>query len=70
MRSIRYVVAGLVGLAAVIGTLYAIPRAGSAGASDAAGGLYSDFVVYPAVILAGCFAFWIVFAALDPGSEK
>ena len=32
--------------------------------------IYSNLVIYPAVILMGCFGFWIVFSATDPGSEK
>ena len=35
-----------------------------------AGGLYSSLIIYPAALLAFAIVFWIVFAAMDPGSVQ
>ena len=42
----------------------------TSGAGAPTGPLYANLVIYPAVILMGCFGFWIVFSATDPGSEQ
>ncbi|HVO04223.1 MAG TPA: hypothetical protein VMT54_18655 [Candidatus Cybelea sp.] len=68
MRSLRYLVAGILGLGAAIGTYYAINQSNLG--SDLEGGLYSGLVMYPACVLVFAIAFWIVFAAMDPGSEQ
>lgn len=70
MRSMRYFVAGLLGVGAAIGAYYAISQSGLTGAGGLEGGLYSSFVTYPACLLVFAFVFWIVFAAMDPGSEQ
>ncbi|HVT50967.1 MAG TPA: hypothetical protein VHE77_05340 [Dongiaceae bacterium] len=70
MRSMRYFVAGLLGLAAGGGTLWGISGSGIAGEGGLAGGLYSSLILYPAALLAFAIVFWIVFAAMDPGSEQ
>jgi hypothetical protein len=70
MRSLRYFVAGLLGLAAGVGTLWAMADSGIAGEDGLAGGLYSSLIIYPAALLAFAIVFWVVFAAMDPGSER
>jgi hypothetical protein len=70
MGALRYFVAALLGLAAGAGTLWGIAGSGIAGEGGLAGGLYSSLIIYPAALLAFAFVFWIVFAAMDPGSEK
>ncbi|GAB2176273.1 hypothetical protein [Dongia sp. agr-C8] len=70
MRGLRFFVCALV--AAVFGavTFAGIGATGLTGAADPTGGLWSNLVIYPAVILMGCFGFWIIFSATDPGAEK
>ena len=70
MRGFRLFVCGLV--AAVFGavTFVGIGATGLSNAADPTGGLYSNLVIYPAVILMGWFGFWIVLSATDPGAEK
>lgn len=70
MIGLRYLLCGLVALALGAVTFYGIGQSGLAGERGLGGGLYSNLVTYPAVILVGCFGFWIAFAASDPGSEK
>ena len=70
MRGLRFFICALV--AAVFGgvTFAGIGATGLSGAGDPTGPLYSNLVIYPAVILMGCFGFWIIFSATDPGAEK
>jgi hypothetical protein len=70
MTSLRFFICALV--AAVFGavTFAGIGETGLSGVADPTGGLYSNLVIYPAVILMGCFGFWIVFSATDPGTER
>jgi hypothetical protein len=68
MRSLRYFVAGLLGIGAGVGTLWGIQGSGFAGSLES--GLYSSMIIYPAAILAAAIVFWVVFAAMDPGSEQ
>jgi len=70
MMSMRYFVAAILGLLAGVGTLWVMAGSGIAGEQGLAGGLYSSLIIYPAAVLAFAFVFWIVFAAMDPGSEK
>jgi len=70
MKSLRFLLCGLVGLALGAGTYYLIGKSGLSGEGGLEGGIYSNLVIYPAVVLAICFGFWIAFAASDPGSEK
>ncbi len=70
MRSMRYFMATLLGLVAGGGTLWGIAGSGLAGEQGLTGGLYSSLIIYPAALLAFAFVFWIVFAAMDPGSEQ
>jgi len=51
-------------------TFAGIGETGLSGAVDPTGGLYSNLIIYPAVILMGCFGFWIVFSATDQGTGK
>ena len=69
MKGMRFFVAGLLGLAAGGGTLWGIQGSGLAGEGGLAGGLYSSLIIYPAALLVFAIVFWIVFAAMDPGSE-
>ncbi len=57
-------------VAAVFGglTFAGIGATGLVGAPDPTGGLWSNLIIYPAVILMMCFGFWIVFSATDPGT--
>jgi hypothetical protein len=66
----RYFMAGLLGLLAGGGTLWGVSGSGLAGEGGLAGGLYSSLILYPAAVLAFAIVFWIVFAAMDPGSEQ
>jgi hypothetical protein len=50
-------------------TNYGIGQSGLTALAEPTGPLYSNLVIYPAVILMGCFGFWIVFSATDT-SEK
>jgi len=70
MWGIRFFVCGLV--AVVFGgvTFAGIGATGLSNAGDPTGGLYSNLIIYPAVILMMCFGFWIVFSATDPGTGK
>jgi hypothetical protein len=70
MHGLRYFICALV--AAVFGavTFAGIGATGLSHTADPAGGLYSNLVIYPAVILMMCFGFWIVFSATDPGTGK
>jgi hypothetical protein len=70
MEGFRFFVCALV--AAVFGavTFAGIGETGLSMTADPTSGLYSNLVIYPAVILMGCFGFWIVFSATDPGAEK
>lgn len=70
MVSLRFFVCGLVAVAFGAVTFAGIGTSGLSGAGMPTGALYSNLVIYPAVILMGCIGFWIVFSATDPGSEK
>jgi hypothetical protein len=70
MKSLRFLVCGLVALAFGALTFAGIGQSGLSGIAEPTGPLYSNLVIYPAVILMGCFGFWIIFSATDPGSEK
>lgn len=69
MKSLRYVVCGLVALIFGAVTFAGIGHSGLSGVGAPTGSLYSNLVIYPAVILMGCFGFSIVFSATDT-SEK
>lgn len=68
MKGLRYVIAILVGGAAAAGTLYGIANTGLARVGGLTGSLYSNLVIYPTAALVFAFAFWIVYAATDPGT--
>jgi hypothetical protein len=68
MRSLRFFVAGLLGIGAGIGTLWGIQ--GNSFGGNLETGLYSSMITYPAALLAFAVVFWVVFAAMDPGSEQ
>jgi hypothetical protein len=70
MIGLRYSLCGLAAVALGVGAFYIIGQTGLAGEGGLEGGIYSNLVTYPAVILVGCFGFWIAFAASDPGSGK
>jgi hypothetical protein len=70
MKGLRLVLCGLAALAVAALTYYGIGHSGLAREGGLAGGIYSNLVTYPAVVLMGCFGFWIAYAATDPGSEK
>jgi hypothetical protein len=70
MITVRFFVCGLVALAFGAITFAGIGQSGLSGAGMPTGPIWSNLVIYPAVILMGCFGFWIVFSATDPGSEK
>jgi hypothetical protein len=70
MICLRFVLCGLVALASGAVTFFGIGESGLAQVGDPTGPIYSNLVIYPAVMLMGCFGFYIVFAATDTGSEK
>jgi len=70
MRGLRFFVCALVAAAFGAVTFAGINETGLSNAGDPTGGLYSNLVIYPAVMLMICFGFWIVFSATDPGTEK
>jgi hypothetical protein len=70
MTSMRFLVCGLVALAFGAVTFAGIGQSGLSEAGAPTGPIYANLVIYPAVILMGCFGFWIVFSATDPGSEQ
>ena len=70
MKGLRFIVCGLVALMVGAVTFAGIGDTGLSSVIDPTGSLYSNLVIYPAVILMGAFGFWIVFSATDPGSEK
>ena len=61
----RYLVAALLGAGAGAGILWGIPGTSFYGLQNSA---YSTMVIYPAAVLAFAAVFWIVVAAMDPGS--
>ena len=69
MKSVRFLVCGLVALAFGAVTFAGVGQTGLSSVAMPTGSLYSNLVIYPAVILMGCFGFWIVFSATD-SSEK
>jgi hypothetical protein len=68
MRSLRFFVAAALGIGAGVGTLWGIQGGGFGGSLET--GLYSSMITYPAALLAFAIVFWVVFAAMDPGSEQ
>ena len=70
MIGLHFALCGLAALALGAGAFYIIGQTGLAGHNGLEGGIYSNLVTYPAVILVGCFGFWIAFAASDPGTGK
>jgi hypothetical protein len=70
MKVMRYVVCGLVALVFGLATFFGIGDTGLAHHGDPTGGIWSNLIIYPGVILMGCFGFWIVFAVSDPGTGK
>ena len=70
MRSLRYLFCILAAALAGGAVLYGIGQSGLAGEQGISGGIYTNLVIYPAGIIAAAIAFWIVWAATDPGSEK
>jgi hypothetical protein len=70
MKGLRFFICGLVAFVFGAVTFAGIGNTGLSTEADPTGGLYSNLVIYPAVILMGCFGFWIVFSATDPGTER
>jgi hypothetical protein len=70
MRELRFFICGLVAVVFGAVTFAGIGETGLSNAGDPTGGLYSNLIIYPAVILMMCFGFWIVFSATDPGTGK
>jgi hypothetical protein len=70
MWGIRFFVCGLVAAVFGVVTFAGIGATGLSSVGDPTGGLYSNLIIYPAVILMMCFGFWIVFSATDPGTGK
>jgi hypothetical protein len=70
MRELRFFICGLVAVVFGAVTFAGIGGTGLSNAGDPTGGLYSNLIIYPAVILMMCFGFWIVFSATDPGTGK
>jgi hypothetical protein len=66
----RYVIAAVLAIAAGFATVHYIGKYSLDAAGGVSGGLYSGLITYPAALLAGAFVFWIVYAAMDPGSDK
>jgi hypothetical protein len=64
--SVRYLVGALLGIGAGVGTLWGIKGSGFGGSLES--GLYSSMITYPAAVLAAAIVFWVVVAAMDPGS--
>ncbi len=69
LKSTRLIFCGLIALAFGAVTFAGLGHSGLSGVAVPSGPLYSNLVIYPAVILMGCFGFWIVFSATD-SSEK
>ena len=69
MRELRFFICGLVAVVFGAVTFAGIGETGLSNAGDPTGGLYSNLIIYPAVILMMCFGFWIVFSATD-AAEK
>ena len=69
MTGLRFLVCGLVALAFGVVTFFGIGDTGLAHVGDPTGPIYSNLIIYPAVILMACFGFYIVFAATDTGAE-
>ena len=70
MKGMRFFVAGVLGILAGAGTLFGLGNSGLTGESGLAGGMYSSLVIYPAAVLVFVIVFWIVYAAMDPGTEN
>ena len=70
MTVLRYVVCCAVAFVFGLATYLAISKTGLAGAGNPTGSLWSDLIIYPGVILMGCFGFWIVYSVSDPGTGK
>jgi hypothetical protein len=70
MKGLRFFVCGLAAVAVGAVTFAGIGASGLSNVGDPTGGLYSNLIIYPAVMLMGAFGFWIVFSATDPGTEK
>ena len=70
MHALRYIVCSAVAFVFGLATYFTIYKTGLALNGDPTGGLWSNLIIYPGVILMGCFGFWIVFAVSDPGTGK
>jgi hypothetical protein len=70
MKPMRFLVAGILGVLGGWGTIYVIGASGLTGEGGLVGGLYSALVIYPAALLVFAIVFWIVYAAMDPGTEQ
>jgi hypothetical protein len=70
MKGLRLLVSFAVGLVAAAGVVLGIANSGLAGEEDMSGELYSNLVIYPAGVLIFSFVFWIIYTAMDPGSER
>jgi hypothetical protein len=70
MNGIRLVICAAVAVVFGVVTFLGIGDTGLAGSSAPTGSLYSNLIIYPAVILMGCFGFYIMFAATDRGTGQ
>jgi hypothetical protein len=70
MRNARYFVAAVLAALGAAGTFFGLRNSGLTGEGGVAGGIYAGLVIYPAAVLVFVIVFWIVYAAMDPGSEK
>jgi hypothetical protein len=70
MKGLRLLVSFVVGLAAAVGVVLGVANSGLADAEGITGALYSNLVIYPAGVLVFAFVFWIIYTAMDPGSEQ
>jgi|APAra7269096936_1048531.scaffolds.fasta_scaffold48519_2 hypothetical protein len=70
LNSTRFILCALVAVAFGAITFAGIADSGLSKVVDPTGPLYSNLVIYPGVILMGCFGFLIMFSATDPGTGK
>ena len=70
MKGMRLLFSLIAGGAAGAGIYLGIGNSGLVYEGGLTGGLYSSLVIYPAALLVFAFVFWIVYAAMDPGSDQ
>jgi hypothetical protein len=69
MKNLRYVLAGLLGLVAAGDLFFRVGPGRLSGYDGMSDRMFSTAVIYPVSVIAFALVFWIVYAALDPGTE-